>query len=422
MGQKKKIDQFEIVNIDKLVHGGQGIGTLDDGRKAFIWNTLPGETVKARLTKTKKDFVEGVAEEIVSASTDRIKPKESIYLATSPWQMMTLVAENKYKKAIVSETFLREGVVLPSFDMVSDGKMYEYRNKMEFSFYGDDDGVHFAFYNRGTHQKQIVQDSALALPAINFAANNLIKEFNKIDIRAGDLKSVIVRTAQSGKTVGALFVKTLNFPDIKLPSGLDGLKIYHSNPRSPASVATKLIRTLGDTELSDILLGSSISYDVIGFFQVNLPVFESALKRIDHFTSKYDNKVDLYSGVGTIGIPIGGTKTLVELDQANASMARRNVGNQQIEVVHASSETALAYIVADSCLVVDPPRSGLHKEVINRILDIKPKLVCYLSCNPSTQARDVALLSNTYKINFFEEYNFFPRTPHIETLCILELI
>ena len=98
---------IETVIIEKLVHGGQGLGTLEDGRKAFIWNTLPGETVKARITKKKKDFVEGIAEEIINKSQDRIDPKESIYLATSPWQMMNLDAENKYKKNIVTETFHR---------------------------------------------------------------------------------------------------------------------------------------------------------------------------------------------------------------------------------------------------------------------------------------------------------------------------
>lgn len=418
---KQKKDMIETVTIEKLIHGGQGLGTLKDGRKAFIWNTLPGETVKARITKKKKDFVEGIAEEIINKSQDRIDPKESIYLATSPWQMMNLDAENKYKKNIVTETFHRENVELPEFDMVSDGKDFRYRNKMEFSFYGDDDGLHYAFYNRGTHYKQIVHDSALALPAINKAAKNLLLELNKLKFRAGDLKSVILRCTQEGKTVGALFVKPTDFPDITLPGGLSGLKVFHSNPRSPASVATKLLRTIGDIKLSDMLLGTKIEYDVVGFFQVNLPVFELALKQIDYLTVGVNNKIDMYSGVGTIGIPIGGTATLVEQDSANVEMARINVGSQQIDVVQASSEKALEYIVAGSCLIVDPPRSGLHKEVVAKILEQKPKLICYLSCNPSTQARDCAVLLETYKIRTFVGYNFFPRTPHIETLVVLEL-
>lgn len=418
---KKKQDTFEELTIDKLVHGGQGLGTLADGRKAFIWNTLPGEIVRARITRSKKDFAEGIAEDILSASPDRIEPKESIYLATSPWQIMTLASENAAKHAIVQETFEREKVVVPQFEMVSNGVEFGYRNKMEFSFYGDDQGLHYAFYNRGTHQKQIVTDSALALPVINVAAENLLSELNKLSTRAGDLKSVILRCNQQGKVVAALFVKPESFTKIELSEGLSGLKIYHSNPKSPASVATKLLHTQGDCELQDKLLGTDIAYDVLGFFQVNIPMFEQALKRIAYFTGGAMQKVDMYAGVGTIGIPIGGTTVLVELDEANVAMAQKNVGKLPIKIVHASTEKALEYITGDTCLIVDPPRSGLHKDVIARILEVQPKQICYLSCNPATQARDVASLNKTYTIKIIEGYNFFPRTPHIESLAILGL-
>ncbi len=417
---KQKTPIYEELAIEKLVHGGQGFGTLADGRKAFIWNALPSEQVRALLTKRKKDFVEGIAEEILEASAERIEPKESIYLATSPWQNMTLNAEHIAMHDIVQETFKREGVTLPDFEVVSDGNEFGYRNKIEFSFYGDDEGLHYAFYNRGTHRKQIVQGSALALPAINDAAQALLVELNKNSVRAGDLKSVILRCNQAGKVVAALFVKPETFSKFKLPEGISGIKVYHSNPKSPASVATKLLYEVGDTKLDDTLLGTLMQYDVIGFFQVNLPVFELALQKIDQVSHGTKNKVDMYAGVGSIGIPIGDTKALVELDSANVAMAKKNAGNKDIEVIEASTEQALEYITPDSCLIVDPPRSGLHKDVIERILEAGPAQICYLSCNPATQARDVALLQDTYTIRDFVCYNFFPRTPHIETLCILE--
>lgn len=417
---KQKNPVYEELVIEKLVHGGQGFGTLDDGRKAFIWNALPGERVKALLTKLKKDFVEGIAEEVLESSLERIEPKETIYLATSPWQNMTLNAEHEAMHDIVQETFKREGVAVPDFKVVSDGNEFGYRNKIEFSFYGDDEGLHYAFYNRGTHRKQIVQGSALALPAINDAAQALLVELNKNSVRAGDLKSVILRCNQAGKVIAALFVKPEIFARFKLPEGIGGLKVYHSNPKSPASVATKLLYEVGDTKLEDTLLGVPMQYDVIGFFQVNLPVFELALQKIDQVSKGTKNKVDMYAGVGSIGIPIGDTKTLVELDPSNVAMAKKNGGDKDIEVIEASTQQALEYITPDSCLIVDPPRSGLHKDVIERILEAGPAKVCYLSCNPATQARDMALLQESYEIADFVCYNFFPRTPHIETLCILK--
>lgn len=415
----KKPREVELV-ITKLVHGGQGMGTLEDGRKAFIWGALPNERVRVTLTRQKKDYVEGVANEILEASPNRINPKESIFLATSPWQNMTLEAEHQAMKEIVYEVYAREKISLPDFDVVSDGNEFAYRNKIEFSFYGDDAGLHYAFYNRGTHRKQIVEDSALALTSINTAATALLEELNNKSVRAGDLKSVILRTTQEGKVVAALFVKPTEFTTLVLPQSLAGLKIYHSNPKSPASVKTQLLHEIGNTTLQDNLLGSTLEYDVTGFFQVNLPVFVLALKRIADFTKDLAHKIDMYAGVGSIGIPIGGTEVLVELDEANVDMATNNARGKDIRVVQSSSEQALDYIKSDCCLIVDPPRSGLHKDVVDRILSQLPARVCYLSCNPATQARDVAMLSSAYSISFFECYNFFPRTPHIETLILLE--
>jgi 23S rRNA (uracil1939-C5)-methyltransferase len=243
---------------------------------------------------------------------------------------------------------------------------------------------------------------------------------NKNSVRAGDLKSVILRATQQGEVVAALFVKTDAFIDIALPASLRGIKVYHSNPKSPASVATKLLYSLGDISLQDALMNTVMTYDVIGFFQVNLPVFQKALSRIDECTAGARNKVDMYAGVGSIGIPIGDTSTLVELDSANVAMARQNAKDTNIEVVEASTEQALGYIQQDMALIVDPPRSGLHKDVVARILEVRPRQICYLSCNPATQARDIALLQEAYTIKGFDCYNFFPLTPHIETLCILE--
>jgi 23S rRNA (uracil1939-C5)-methyltransferase len=103
-------------------------------------------------------------------------------------------------------------------------------------------------------------------------------------------------------------------------------------------------------------------------------------------------------------------------------MARENVSKQPIEVVEASTEKALRYITKDSVIIVDPPRSGLHKDVVVKIIKEKPAQIVYLSCNPATQARDVRLLvDGGYKIQNFDAYNFFPRTPHIETLISLTL-
>jgi len=418
-----ELSTLEEVTIEKLVHGGQGLGSLPDGRRVFVWNALPQEVLKIRLLKAKKGFAEAIAEEVIKASPDRVEPVESAsYLATSPWQMMNFAAENRYKKDILIETFEREKIKLPEFEFIHDDRELGYRSKMEFGLWGDDDGINLAHFVRGSHGKTKVKGSALAPKELNQAAAAVLAEINSYKMRAGDIKSLMARTDQAGHAVVALFVKREDFRRIKKPTNVQGLAVYYSNPKSPASVATKLLYVEGERTLHDTILETDFSYDVLSFFQVNLPVFEKAAQRIKSFVKGSKNIVDLYSGVGSIGIPVG-AHVLVEIEEANAAMAIQNVGDKHIEVVHASTEKALDCITSKSCIIVDPPRAGLHAHVTQKIIDVKPPKVVYLSCNPSTQARDVKLLTDAgYKLTTFEGYNFFPRTPHIESLAVLELM
>jgi len=412
---------MEEVVIQKMVHGGQGLAELADGRKVFVWNALPGETVRVRIIKKKRSYSEAIAEEVVQASPERTQPREENYLATSPWQMMTFAAENQHKAEIVRELFAHEKVELPVFDqVVHDDHKWHYRNKMEYSFWGDDDGLHLALHMRGSHGKQIVQGSELAQPKLDEGARAVLAELRKLAIRAGDLKTIIVRTSQNGDVAAALYTKLDSFPKISCPSNIKGLRVYHSNPKSPASVPTKLLYELGDATLSDQLLGQTFHYDVDSFFQVNLPVYEQALIRIREQCA--DDPVDMYAGTGSIGLTVAQKAVeLVELDPATAAMARVNARKSSVAatVVEASTEKALEYIVPERPVIFDPPRAGLHAKVVERCLEVLPPQIIYLSCNPATQARDLALLQQSYSVDFFEVYNFFPRTPHIETLAVL---
>ncbi|HSH55803.1 MAG TPA: TRAM domain-containing protein [Candidatus Limnocylindrales bacterium] len=413
----------EEVTIEKLVHGGQGLGTLSDGRKVFVWNALPGETVGIRIIKQKKSYVEAIAEEILEASPERLEPEETNYLSTSPWQIMSYEAENRAKRDIVAELFQREHVALPDFEIKYPEQTWHYRNKMEYSFWGDDDGLHLALHQRGSHGKQIVQGSKLALPAIDTAAGAICAQLNKLGTRAGDLKTIIIRCNQAGEAAASLFVKREQFTRLELPKELKGLRVYFSNPKSPASVPTKLLYEAGDCILQDNLLDKSFVYDVDSFFQVNIPIFEQALQAIKQHVDEPE-VVDMYAGVGSIGLSIAANKVdLIELDPATARMAAHNAHQSTesavAQVIETSSERALEYISGDKPVIFDPPRAGLHDKVTARVLDVLPPKVVYLSCNPATHARDLGRLQSSYDITFFETYNFFPRTPHIETLAVL---
>ncbi len=453
------------VRLEKIIGGGQALGQLENGKKCLLWGGLPGELVEFRITKKKSSFVEGVVEGVLEPSTERITPRDpDSYLSTSPWQMMNFAAEQRYKAELIHEAFELHHVALPSrTEAFTDGKQFAYRNKVEFSWYSEarvedtngvanSDTLDLAFFRRGSKGKIIVDGTSLARPEINRLAREIRDLLRTKSISARNLKTLLIRSDQQGNAVWQLYLKDeidgLITPEeaAKLPA--QGGEIIYSNPKSPASVITKRLAAFGNTTLTDRILDVPFRYACEGFFQVNIPVYEQALRdmkewvSIDSRTTSENNSgpgasrnqifsegsldsVDLYSGVGTIGLTIGGDNvTLVEINEHAVREMQCNIAQlgKNAQAVLAPSEQALDYIAADKIIIVDPPRAGLHADVIATLLQKQPPRIIYLSCNPVTQARDVALLLEKYRIAHHHGYNFFPRTPHIENLVVLDLM
>ena len=425
---KPKPQKIENLKLEKLVNGGQAMG-YHEGKPVFVYGALPGEVVDIRVVKKRKGIIEGLAENIKLKSSRRVEPKnEYEYLSTSPWQILDWDFENETKLNLLKSTFQHEaGVDLGEIDMRAPKAEYGYRNKMEYNFWGDDDGIHLALHRRGSGQKIKLKGSVLASDAINLAGQDLVTKLNALNIFAGDLKSLILRSNQQGECVAALFVKKEDFVEFEPPESLKGLVCYYSNPKSPASVITKELWRAGSIKLKDSILNQELEYDVNSFFQIGQEMFEAVLEDIKKYLMPGLPLTDFYGGVGSIGISLGGQSKLkiVEIDEHSAAMAKENITRLKLknaEVEQSSSEDALEYINSNSILVVDPPRAGLHKKVVQRICEVQPPQVIYLSCNPVTQARDVKeLVDAGYKIKFSGGYNFFPKTPHIESLVILEI-
>ena len=410
------------VYITKLVYGGRGIGELPDRKKIFVWNTLPGETVLVRLIKSRRSYDEAIAEKIIKPSIDRETPKDADYLSTSPWQMMSFEAENRYKKDIIQELLIQQRVDVQTIDGPTyDDRMWHYRNKMEYSFAGYENDLHLAQYGRSSHNLRVVEGSALAMPAIDELANNMCILLSRSGVKPKDLKSLIIRSTQNKNLVASLFVSNTLFPYLELPKELKGLRVHYSQSDNLGPHQAKQLYEIGDCSLEDELLNHKFIYDVDSFFQINLPVFEQALNRIKT-SCQSSEVVDMYAGVGSMGLNIASSRVdLVEFDTRMVKLARINAERLNIKahVIEASTENALKYIVPNKPVIFDPPRSGLHNKIISKLLVARPFKIAYLSCNPATQARDLFRLQAEYKITYFEVFNFFPRTPEIETLAIL---
>ena len=411
-----------MIKVEKFIPGGQALGTDPKGKKIFFWNALPGETVlEYEITKNKSSYAEAIATSISNPSKYRVEPKDKCYLSTSPWQILDYDYELKQKSLLVQEIFREHGIDIAPPEIITDGKDYHYRNKMEYALYYDLEKAKIfpAFHARGSHRKIPITSSSLERPEIFAAACKIIDGLNARGEEARKYQSLLLRCNQNGEVSGGLYENKRPHP------------VFN--------------------HLEDAILGKKYSYSPNGFFQINLPVYEMALEEIKKHIAT-ENVLDLYAGVGTIGLSVARDKnlTLVEIDKSAFGELEKNcvkafseglseaaAENERLspvktgakdatrgkmpQAILAKSEDILSYIQPDQTVILDPPRAGCDKKLIDKLLEIKPRKIIYLSCNPATQARDVKILLAKYKIEETKTFNFFPHTPHIENLTVLSL-
>ncbi len=384
-----------MVKIDKIVPGGQALGTDKNGKKIFFWNALPGEAVEDfQITKNKSHYSEAIATKIVHPSKYRTTPQDDCYLSTSPWQIIDYHYELKLKQELVVEIFREHHIDINIPEIFTDNQDYHYRNKMEYALYWDNasNKIKLAFHARGSHRKIPITKSSIERPEIFRAANEIINTLNVNHAEARTYQSLLLRCNQAGEVSGGL---------------------YENHKPHPTFEA-----------LTDNILSHPYSYSPNGFFQINLPVYEMALKSIkEHIHT--DDILDLYAGVGTIGLSVARDKhlTLVECDKSAYTELINNTQNlNHINAILDKSENILKYINPDQTVILDPPRAGCDQKLIDKLISTTPEKIIYLSCNPATQARDVKILLKKYNISDIRVFNFFPHTPHIENLIILSRI
>ena len=395
------------LRIDKLDHKGFGV-SKDSRRFLQIWNALPGELVSVDFIKGKRFRKKSLtATEVLEKSPHRIEPLEKDhFLSCSPWQIVDWEEENKLKAQSVASIFKEHKIVgsrtsesLP--EVVRDENQAGYRNKMEFSFYIDDkEEIHIAFHKRGSKGIIPVTGCMLASDVINETAEKIVKWINELKIPKKILKTVIIRSNQKGDAIAGLFIKEeIEFERYpKLGGAFKGFTVYYSNHKSPASVADKLLYQEGECELEEIIDGVILRYGLLSFFQINIPIFEKALEAIHAEIPEGMDVIDFYSGVGSISLPIADrfkSVTLVDSNKESIEFAKKNITENNIknaEAICLPAEKITEIITSDKIILVDPPRSGMHSAVVDKLLEELPSKIIYLSCNPVSQAIDLERL------------------------------
>ncbi len=460
--QTKKGDIIEI-DIHAMAFGGAGIGKFNN-ITVFVEKTMPGDKVKASLEKIKSNFMEAKLVEIVKESQDRITAPCKYFgvCGGCQFQFMPYAKQIEFKKQNIIDAFERIGKIYnpPVEDVLACDEEYYYRNKMEFSF-GYDGTMNFSLGMHYPGRKFDILDldichlqSPFSVAIVNLA-RELAKKFHwapfKYSNGEGFLKGLFIREA---KRTGEVMIN-LSTSD-HLPQNfqkqikqfaeefenleLDGRRIttlYWSKVISKRGFRREVKETLlfGKEFLTEKMIlenGDELFFDIApqAFFQVNSLQAEKLYGKVLELAmlKKHEVALDLFCGTGTIGLFLAkhvGELVGVELNDDAVKAARTNATKNNIS----NAEFFLGDVgrvlpelkKKPSLIIVDPPRVGLLEKAVKMISDIGPTQIIYVSCNPSTLARDCKMLMEFgYNLKSVQPVDMFPQTYHIEAVCLLE--
>ena len=388
------------LKINGLDHQGNGISKIDN-KVIFIPNTLPDELVEVEITKDKKNYLEGKLVNIIESSPKRIESKCLYYQECGGCNYLhvDIKEEEKIKLDIVKD-ILKRYANLEVDPIFISSKEYYYRNKIEFKIKDNSWG----YYNSSSHNFIKIDHCLLAKDAIN----ELIKDKELFNIQDGE---IIIRCNYNNELL--IKISTNDKCDININELIKKHKIVG------IIVNDKLI--YGEDSFIERIGGYLFKVNINSFFQINLDILNEVFNILKK--SNYATVVDLYCGVGTLGMAVKKDKLYgIEIIPEAVKDAIKNAKiNNQDNYYMLGDSSKIKEIKDDiDTIIIDPPRSGLNKVTLDNVLNIKPSNIVYMSCNPLTLARDLNIIKNNYEVNDFYVLNMFPRTKHCESIVILE--
>ena len=397
------------MKIEKLDYYGRGI-SRSSGKVYFIENALKDEDVSITLLKEKKKYCEAKSKSISNISKDRTEAKCKYYNVCGGCQIMHIKEEKQeeFKKEKVEEILKKFLKYNKDVNDIVFSKNFNYRNKVVLHVKDNKLG----FYKNKTNELIEIDKCLLLNPVINDLISYLknyieLKDIEKITIKVGNKTNEVMLIIDGSI---AKYQKLLEIVDVliineKVMTTKDYITSYIGNKKY-------------------IIKRNS-------FFQVNYDISTRMYDKVKDVIVKEKSKnvLDLYCGTGTIGIYISDvvskiTGIEVVSDAIEAANTNKKINNvENIEFILGKVEDKLDFISNNNIdtVIVDPPRSGLHKKVIPILEKISPKTIIYVSCDPITMARDIKLLSNNYELVEVTPYDMFPNTYHVECVCVLKL-
>ena len=441
------------LRVEALAYGGNGIARLaagDEGGRGyvvFVSGALPGDLVRAVVTKRKRGYAEARTLEVLAPSPERIAPIADH--PGAPWQVLPYERQLAVKQEQVHEALTRigrlEGFVLD--DIVPAVEQWRYRNKLEYSFGTDDAGeLVCGFHAPGSwHEIVPVSDCLLASERSNAVRDQVVAWCREQGLQAMDrrthtglLRNLVVR---EGRRTGEIQVRLVTGPGdldtASLASAVDceGLMLTRTEALAETTIGGRTEVIAGARKLQEELAGLSFSISPLAFFQTNTEMAEQLYAVAAQLADLkgWERVYDLYCGIGTVGLSMAARAgevwglEIIEAAVADAiSNAKRNgIGNAKFfagDVRLALRELVEQASRPDVCLL-DPPRAGLSQKIVRRVIEAAPRRIVYISCNPTTLAPNAAqLVEAGYALRRVAPVDMFPQTPHIECVALLERV
>lgn len=466
---KKNTHKIVFNNIKVLDAGAKGVSVAKapDGKVIFIPNVVPGDVVDVQTFKKRKAYYEGKAVKFHEYSEHRVEPVCEHFgvCGGCKWQNMKYSQQLYFKHNEVKNHLQRIGKIeLPEFEpILGSEKQFFYRNKMEFSFsnsrwltekeidstedLGNRNALGFHIPKMwdkilDINKCHLQEDPSNAIrnEIRTFANENDLTFFNP-KIQEGLLRTLMIRTASTGE----IMVLVQFFENDKTGRELLLDHIYEKFPQITSLqyvVNNKANDTLYDQNIKlykgrDYILeemeGLKFSINAKSFYQTNSDQAYELYKIARDFAGLSGNEIvyDLYTGTGTIAQFVSknakkviGVESVPEaIIDAKANAERNEIKNCEFYVGDMKvvfNESFIAQHGKPDVIITDPPRDGMHKDVIEQILKIEPSKIVYVSCNSATQARDLALMDEKYKVTRVRPVDMFPQTHHVENVVLLE--
>lgn len=466
MSRKMKNKVITNLKIERIAAEGKCVGH-HEGKVVFVQNVAPGDVVDVRITKGKSSFMEGEAINFHEFSDDRIEPFCSHFgtCGGCKWQHINYDLQKTYKRQQVVDQFTRIGKmdipeVLP---ILGSSQTQYYRNKLDFTFSNNrwltreeiNSGKSFERNALGFHipkmfDKIVDIDHCYLQGNISNEVRNQLREFalseglSFYDIRnqVGLLRNLIIRTTSTGESMVIVqfgeddqegIEKVMSFLNVQFPMITSLLYIINLK-KNETFHDLEVLTYSGKDYIEEEMEGLKFRIGPKSFYQTNSEQAYELYKVAREFADLQGNEVvyDLYTGTGTIANFVAKkAKQVIGIEYVEAAIEDAKL-NSQVNAIENTlfyagdmkdmlNDEFLSKHERPDVIITDPPRAGMHEDVVNMLLKLEAPKIVYVSCNPATQARDIAILAEKYSVDKIQPVDMFPQTYHVENVVLLTL-